>query len=36
MAYDDIICAFGLCTFNLLDQVVNFFWFSYEFNVVYA
>ena len=22
--YDDIVCEFPLCTFNLLDQVVNF------------
>ena len=22
--YDDIVCEFALCTFNLLDQLVNF------------
>ena len=26
MGYDDIICEFALCTFNLLDQVMNFSW----------
>ena len=25
--YDDIVCQFTLCTFNLLDRVVNFSWF---------
>ena len=24
--YDNILCEFALCTFNLLDRVVNFFW----------
>ena len=24
--YDDIVCRFSLCTFNLIDQVVNFSW----------
>ena len=24
--YDDIVCEFVLCTFNLLDQIVNFSW----------
>ena len=24
--YDDIVCEFALCTFNLLDRVVNFSW----------
>ena len=31
--YNDIICDFALCTFNLLDRVVNFCWL---FNVVYV
>ena len=22
--YDDVVCEFALCTFNLLDRVVNF------------
>ena len=22
--YNDIMCEFGFCTFNLLDQIVNF------------
>ena len=34
--YNDIVCEFALCTFNLLDRVVNFSWFLYEFNVVYV
>ena len=25
--YDDIVCKFSLCTFNLLDPSVNFSWF---------
>ena len=24
--YDDIVCEFVLCTFNLLDRLVNFSW----------
>ena len=29
--YNDIICKFGLCTFYLLDQMVDFFWlFIYD------
>ena len=24
--YSDIVCEFALCTFNLLDRVVNFSW----------
>ena len=24
--YDDIVCKFALCTFNLLDRVMNFSW----------
>ena len=24
--YDDIVCEFALCTFNLPDLAVNFFW----------
>ena len=24
--YDDFVCEFALCTFNLLDQVVNISW----------
>ena len=24
--YDDVICGFALCTFNLLDRVVSFSW----------
>ena len=30
--YDDIVCEFALCTFNLLYRFVNFSWL---FNVVY-
>ena len=26
MGYDDIVCEFAMCTFNLLDRVVNFSW----------
>ena len=24
--YDDIVCDFALCIFNLLDRVLNFWW----------
>ena len=24
--YDDIVCEFAMCTFNLLDRVLNFSW----------
>ena len=24
--YDDIVCELALYTFNLLDQILNFFW----------
>ena len=34
--YDDVFCEFALCAFNLIGQVVNFFWLLYEFNVVYV
>ena len=34
--YDDIVCKFALCTFNLLDQTVNSPSCLYEFNVVYV
>ena len=33
--YNDIVCEFALCTFNLLDRAANFSWLLYEFNVVY-
>ena len=26
--FNDIVCEFALCTFNLLDRVVNFCWLS--------
>ena len=28
--YDDIVSVFALCTFNLLDRVVNFSWLLYS------
>ena len=31
-----IFCKSALCTFNLSNQVVNFSWLLYEFNVVYV
>ena len=34
--YDDIVCKFSLCTFDLLDQAWTSPGFSYEFNVVYV
>ena len=34
--YNDIVCEFPLCTFNLLDQVVISPGCSYEFKVVYV
>ena len=34
--YDDIVCKFVLCTFHLLEWVVNFSGCLYEFNVVYV
>ena len=33
--YDDIVCEFALCTFNIRDRVVNFSWL-FKFNVVYV
>ena len=37
MGYYDIVYEFVLCTFKLLDRVINFSWLgcSYEFNVLY-
>ena len=34
--YDDIVWEFALCTFHLLDRVVNFSWLFIWFNVVYV
>ena len=34
--YDDIVCKFALCTFKLLDRVVNFSRLFIELNVVYV
>ena len=34
--YGDFFSKFALCTFNLLDPVVNFSWLLYEFNIVYV
>ena len=34
--YNDIVCEFVLCTFNLFDRVLNFSWLFNEFNVVYV
>ena len=36
MGYNGIVCDFALCTFNLLDRVVNISWLLCEFNVVYV
>ena len=37
MGYNDIVYEIVLCTFKLLDRVINFSWLgcSYEFNVLY-
>ena len=34
--YDDIVCEFALCTFNLLDRVANFVWLFIGIQVVYV
>ena len=34
--YDNIVREFALCTFNLLNQVLNFPWVLYEIKVVYV